>query len=138
MTDFSEITAGISFSPATSQGRGFLAPLARTTGHFLYLLGRMSDTVSRRPTENQITQELESLNEHLSDLVIPDYLSTSTKERMEVFKRGIEIIRNDFLSWGEEERINNLRSFCNRIIQIQVHLDREILGLTDSDAGQSL
>jgi hypothetical protein len=136
--DFSEILTSLPFTPATTQGRGFFGPLNRTTGHFLYLLGRTSDTISRRPTDNQITEELNALSEHLSEFVVPDYMSQRAKDYVATFLEGVQNIRDNFLSWDEETRINNLRSFCNRISQIHVFLDREVLGIPNSDAGQSL
>jgi hypothetical protein len=42
------------------------------------------------------------------------------------------------VSWDEDTRKTNLTILNNRAIEVMKHLDREILGITDSDAGQNL
>lgn len=135
---FEEAISEISFAPSTENGAGLLPPLTRTAGHLLYLLGRLSDTPTRRPTDNQIREEIDSTKIHLTNLTIPDYLSTSTKDILDKWMRASEALFEQIATWEMETRIQNLRALCNRTIQLMVVLDRETLGLTESDAGQSL
>lgn len=135
---FTTVLAGLPFSPATENGRGFLPPIMRTTGHFLYLLGRLSDTPTRRPTDNQISEELSSIQSHMAEFTIPTYLSEQATSHVSLFKNLCDMLIENLIGWDSETRILNLRSLSNRIIQLTASLDREILGLRDSDAGQSL
>lgn len=137
-TTFEEILAALPYAPRTEHGEGFLAPLARTTGHLLYLLGRLADTPTRRPTDNQITEELSSLSEHLSSFAIPEYMSTAAKNETTAFLSGVHFIRDHFMEWEPDDRITRLRDFDNRVIALHSRLDREVLGIRASDPGQSL
>lgn len=135
---FEENIQKISFIPQTENGRGFLPPILRISGHFLYLLGRLSDTPTRRPTENQIRQELDAVSNHLTDFTIPTFLSQTSKDILYAMLSAQEDLKAEFFSWNEEAQISNLRSLANRLVEVLVLLDREVLGLRDSDSGASL
>jgi hypothetical protein len=138
MATFEEALAELPFTPTTDSGRGFLPVFQRAVGHFLYVLGRLTDTPTRRPTDNQIREEIDSIKLHFTDLIIPDYMSTRSKTYIENFQNAFNILDAEIESWDAETRVNNLRSLDNRAIQLMAFLDREVLGIDNSDPGQSL
>ncbi len=138
MTTFAENILALPFNPTTENGKGFLPALMRASGHFLYLLGRLSDTPTRRPTDIQIREEIDSIKLHLTDFEVPDFLSEQAKTYVGAFSNSFTSLDTEIAEWDSDTRIANLRSLANRTIQLTAFLDREILGMRDSDPGQSL
>lgn len=135
---FEDIAATLPFTPSTEQGRGFLPPMTRAIGHLLYLLGRISDTPTRRPTDNQITEEISAIQLHFTEFTVPDFMTENTTSYVNNFKALLDSTAENLVSWDEDTRKSNLTILNNRAIEVMKHLDREILGITDSDAGQNL
>lgn len=135
-TYLEEITR-IPFEATTISGTGLLGQLNRVTGHVLYIMGRLLDPASRRPTENQILEEVSSIREHMVSFVIPDYLSKRSVEYLEYLVNSLTRLESEFAGWDEETRVSNLKILCNRIAFISSMLDRDALGIS-SDPGRSL
>lgn len=135
---FSDSIATLPFTPTTDHGRGFLPPFMRAGGHLLYLLGRMTDTPTRRPTDNQIKEELDSLNRHFENFVVPDYMSEASKTHVSNFTLALADLNSEIEGWDLDTKIANILQLSNRLMQFMAFLDREALGLRDSDAGQEL
>ena len=135
---FSETISQLPFTPATDHGRGFLPPFMRAGGHLLYLLGRLTDTPTRRPTDNQIRQELDSMNLHFTSFVVPEYMSEQARTHVSNFQSALTALNTEIEEWDMDTKVSNLLQLSNRLLQLMAFLDREALGLRDSDAGQEL
>lgn len=135
---FADTISGIPFTPSTSNGRGFLPPLVRLEGHLLYLLGRLTDTPTRRPTDNQIREEFDSIRPHLESFSLPVYFTQATKDRVNNFLTAFNEMDAEIGDWDYDTKIANLRMLANRGVDLLPVLDREVLGIRDSDAGQAL
>lgn len=135
---FSEEIAALPFSPSTEHGRGFFPPFMRAGGHLLYLLGRLTDTPTRRPTDNQIRQELDSLKLHFQNFVVPEHMSAQARTNVEAYQRAFNALDTEIEGWDMEAKVANILMLSNRLMQLMAFLDREALGLRDSDAGQEL
>src|SRR5690242_13395776 len=96
---FSEAITALPFTPSTDHGRGFFPPFMRAGGHLLYLLGRMTDTPTRRPTDNQIRQELDSLKLHFQNFVIPDTMSAQAVTNVEAFQTAFNALDAEIGEW---------------------------------------
>lgn len=135
---FADTIATIPFNPATEEGKGFLPTFFRAGGHLLYLVGRLYDTPTRRPTDNQVEQEFEAMTRHLAEITVPDFMSEQAKTYVTNFLASFNSLKEEYFAWEEQARKDNLVMLANRGIQIASFLDREILGLRDSDPGQSI
>ncbi len=138
MATFDEAIVQLPYNPVTESGRGFLPPFSRAVGHILYLLGRLSDTPTRRPTDNQIRQEIDSIKVHFGGFFVPDYLSEQAKTHVMNWRIAFDALDTEIAGWDGDTRIANLQKLQNRTIQLFAFLDREVLGLRDSDPGQEL
>ncbi len=135
---FTDTITAVPFTPSTVAGRGFLPILTRIGGHFLYLLGRLSDTATRRPTDNQIREEFDSIKPHIESFILPDYLTQRSKDRVNAFFTAFHEMDAEIGEWDLDTRIENVRMMANRATELMACLDREVLGIRDSDSGQSL
>ena len=138
MATFEEAIATIPFTPSTEQGRGYLPPFMRAGGHLLYLLGRLSDTPTRRPTDNQVRSELDSLKLHFDNFIVPDYMSNRAKELTQNWRNAFDALDTEILGWEQDTRITNLQMLENRLMAVVSFMDREILGIQNSDPGNQL
>lgn len=138
MATFEEAVSLLPFSPSTENGKGYLPPLMRGIGHLLYLAGRISDTPTRRPTDNQIREELDSIKRHFEGFSVPDYFSAQGKLHSSNFMEAFNALDAEIIEWDVDSRVSHLAQLNNRALQLMAFLDREILGIRDSDAGQAL
>ena len=135
---FEQSIQELTFTPATENGRGFLPAIMRASGHFLYILGRLSDTPTRRPTDNQIRAEIDAVKLHFADMTVPDYMSSSAHTQITNWRAAFNDLDEEIIGWDNDVRISNLQMLTNRTMQLRANLDREILGIRESDPGQSL
>lgn len=138
MATFDEAIATLPYTPTTEYGRGFLPAFMRAAGHFLYLLGRLSDTPTRRPTDNQIRQEIDSIKRHFENFTVPEYFSEQARTHVTNFQQAFDALDTEIGDWDADVRIANLQKMQNRTLQLMAFLDREMLGIRDSDPGQEL
>lgn len=135
---FAEIVAELPFTPTTEQGKGFLAPLLRTSGHLLYLAAQMGEEENRRPTAAQKKEEIEAALAHWAGVEINDSFSKGAKEYMEKISSALRATQTEHPNWTAEASVENFKLLANRIAQLFSTLDREVLGIRESDAGFSL
>lgn len=136
--NFAESIERIPFNASTDNGRGFIGPLIRLSGHLLYILGNLHNTPSRRPTDAQIRTEMDAMLRHFEGFNVPNYLSTAAKTRLDQYIESVNLMNTEIETWDHDTRVANVRALSNRTAEIAVFLDKEILGITDSDAGQDI
>ena len=134
---FTDTIRALPFTPQTQQAQGFLPPMLRAMGHILFLNACLAD-------ENVTVADAEALNElrhaqeHWNARADTPAVSTASRERATTIGTAITEAIAEYEGWNETQRIGNLRDLSHRILQYGADLDRETVGLTNSDAGTSL
>lgn len=118
----------------TEHGRGFLPPLMRAYGHILYLAGRQAESPTRKPTDDEITNEFTEGLRHL-DAINTQNLSTDSVNKLTQATEAWNTAQREFAAWSATDREANFIKLANFLVHIMVKLDRELLGLRDSDIG---
>lgn len=134
---FTDTIATIPFAPTQQAATGFLPPLVRGMGHVLYLLGCEADEAVT-VTPEQATAELTAAREHWNARSETNNVSSLARERSTTLGLAISEALNEYTGWTPDQRTSNLRDLSNRIVAYTAELDRELIGLTGSDAGSSL
>lgn len=134
---FRDTLRTLPYTPTTPNGRGFLGPVGRTAVHIGFLASAIADEDVTVTTEDALT-ELGHAREHWAARTISEAMSTAARERAETITTALDEAIAEYGDWTDEDRANNLRDFDQRIAQLWADLDREFLGLRDSDAGTSM
>lgn len=134
---FSDTIRTLPFGARTPNGSGFLPPMVRTMGHILYLTGCLADE-NVTVTDEEAHTELNHAVEHWNARALTESVSTATTQRSADIGTALQEARAEFASWDAETRINNLRDLSHRILQYSADLDRELVGIPNSDPGSSL
>lgn len=135
--DFRTTVHAIPFSPTTENGAGFLPPIIRALGHILYILGCLAAedvTVAEADAVTEITHA----KGHWDARVVPASVSTAAATRGIAISELFTLAQDGFTRWPEDHRVDNLRELANRIVDYTAFLDRELTGVTGSDAGRML
>lgn len=121
----------------TAEAKGFLPPFLRAMGHMLYLL---ADTAADEPkiTVDEAGLEITHAFQHLQNLAGTDVLSTAARDHLATLQQALTDATVEWGDWDAKTRTKNMRDLVNRAVAISVPLDRELLGLPDSDAGLQL
>jgi hypothetical protein len=146
---FNDLNTKMIYSPKTSEGKGFLPPLLRAIGHLLYALGIADDDLPKKATTaadkktaaeviTMVKEEITSSIKHFEKVEISDNFSTIAKDQLVVFNQALNALAKEFDGWDRDTQINNLTSLVNKVMGISAMLDRELIGLRDSDPGSSL
>lgn len=134
---FTETMAQLPYTPRTQQASGFIPPLLRAMGHILYLLGVLSDDKTEVSDEEAVT-ELTHAREHWNARAETSAVSAAAVERAALIRTALNEAVAEFTGWNADQRTANLRDLNNRILQYTADLDRELVGIRDSDPGSSL
>lgn len=134
---FTETIRAIPYTPRGQQASGYLPPILRAMGHVLYLTGCLADENVTVTTEEAIA-ELQEAENHWNACATSPALSEAIVARGTSIGTAIVEARDEYASWAEDRRVQNLRDLANRVIQFSCDLDRELIGLTGSDPGTSL
>lgn len=134
---FADTIRQLPFTPTTARARGFLPPIMRGTQHILYLLGCIAEE-AMPVTDQQAEQELTHASEHFAAIAQTGFVSNAVADRAALIRTAVNEARTEFPAWNADARIANLRDLANRSAQLCADLDRELVGLRDSDAGSSL
>lgn len=136
-TNFATVLQTLPTYALTDYGRGFLPLILRGYGHILYLAGRQAESPTRKPTDSETLDEFNCAIAHLS-LVDVSNLSTASSLTIEQAVHLFERAADEFSQWSNAERETNYVSLANALIGVMAKLDREFLGLNNSDIGASL
>lgn len=137
---FSADIAEIPFNPAQQTATGLLAPIMRASGHILYTMAAIADegyTIS----DEEVQRELEHAAGHLiaTTATVDDApVSAACKNIVRAFCAATLAAHQEWTSWPEADRTNNLRHLANRASAIGAFFDGELAGVFNSDPGSSL
>lgn len=136
---FADTISKIPYTPATEEGKGFLPLVSRSIGHILYLIGRYDDTAKSKPTKARAKEEIDGALTHWSnlDLEKASFSSKSTEE-IQIIGTSLHLASEQIESWEDKDVLLNIQKLVNRMVQLMANLDREVLGIRDSDAGINL
>ncbi len=134
---FATDLAALPFRATQPDAKGFVPPLLRLSSHLVFA------------TAGSFKPELVSTDEVLTELreaaAFSNAIHTDTEALSTAAKNHVAGLRNllasaitEYAGWDERARTDNLREILNRAIYTGVLLDRELVGLTDSDAGHKL
>lgn len=136
---FVDDIAAIPYNPRGTDAAGFLAPMFRTIGHLLMVLNITADEELRDQTDEGILlTELRDAAAHWNAINGGQALSTATGTTVGAFGLALDSAIAEFADWDENTRIRNIRDLANRTASLAAILDRELVGLPDSDPGYTL
>jgi hypothetical protein len=134
---YADTIRSLPYAPRTPNASGFVPPMIRAMGHILYLTGCLADE-NITVTDDQALNELRAALEHWDARSETNAVSTATLARATTIQEALTLAIEEYGSWEERNRLQNVRNLANRIIAYTCDLDRELLGLTGSDPGSSL
>jgi hypothetical protein len=134
---FVDSIRALPFAGRTQMGGGFLAPMVRAMGHLLFLLGCIADE-DTPVTDEAAINELTHARDHWNARAISEAVSTPVRERAVTIGTAINEAIAEWAGWDQQARETNLRDLNHRILQYAADLDRELVGLRDSDPGTTL
>lgn len=136
---FADDIARIPYTPRGTDAAGFLAPIFRAMGHLLMVLNITADEELREQTDDEILlTELRDAHAHWTAVNAEQALSTATGATVGAFGNAIASAIDEFPTWDETTRVRNIRDLLNRSAGLAAILDRELVGLRDSDPGYVL
>lgn len=135
----------IVYNPKTSEGKGFLPPLLRTLVHLAYGLGIADDELPKDAADKKndvvikkVKEEITEAINHCNQVEISKNFSTVGQDQMKAFLETLNALNAEFETWDRDTKVNNIQSLFNKGFGIMAMLDRELIGLRDSDPGSSL
>lgn len=139
---FATVLATIPFAPTQADAKGFLPPLVRALGHMTYVLADCAaaetDATKRILDDPRALTELKHAAAHWKASNANDALTATTATAIANLGKALDAAIKEYPDWTNPDRIRNLRDLGNRAAAISAILDRELVGLKDSDAGFSL
>jgi hypothetical protein len=135
VSQFDTIMAANPVYGTTEKGRGFLPPLLRGYGHAVFLSSWQAST--KKPTDEQIADELKQGREH-ANLINISMVSTAAQESLKRIAEAWSAVEREFRAWTPAQREKNFVNLANLTLHSLVRLDRELLGLRESDIGNTL
>lgn len=141
---FATISAEIGYNPKTSEGTGFLPPLLRTLAHLAYALGITEDVPKDanatvlKEVADKTQQEIKDAMTHLDKVEISENFSSIAQTQLKTFSKALAALNAEFSGWDRDTQVANLTTLIHRSFGISAMLDRELIGLRNSDAGSSL
>jgi hypothetical protein len=134
---FTDTLTQLPYTPRTQTASGFLPPMLRGMGHILFLLGCLSDDKVDVTTEEG-QQELAHAMEHWNARATPAAVSTAARDRATLLGVALTEAHAEFADWDNDTRITRVTDLSHRILQYSADLDRELVGIRDSDPGTAL
>lgn len=134
---FTDTLATLPFTPQTPNGSGFFPPMLRAMGHVLYLTACLADE-NIEVTDEQAGTELSAAITHWGERTGTENVSTDATTQADRIASLLFEAREEFSGWPEADKLNNIRGIAQRIVGYAAFLDRELVGLRDSDPGSTL
>jgi hypothetical protein len=134
---FADDIARIPFTPRGTDAAGFLAPMFATIGHLMLVLEATAEETITLPDE-ELRGELEHASLHWNAINAGEALSTPAAGTIADFGAALQSANTEFDDWDEATRLRNIRDLANRSRALATILDRELVGLRDSDPGYTL
>lgn len=133
---FATDLAAIPYAPKETQAKGFLPPIARAIGHTIFVLEAIA--AEREIPAEEMKGELTHAQEHWHAINHGGAISATTIAAIENIGKAFDSAVTEFDAWNKDQRVRNLRDLYNRVAAYTATLDRELLGLRDSDPGHQL
>lgn len=141
---FATLSGKIVYNPKTSEGSGFIPPLLRALTHLGYALGILEDipkdasATAKKEVADKTQQEIKDCLTHLDKVEISDNFSSIAQEQLKTLSKAVNALNTEFAGWDRDTQISNLTNIIHRSFGITAMLDRELIGLRNSDPGSSL
>jgi hypothetical protein len=146
---YTTLAAEIPYRPRTENATGLLAPLVRSMGHILFLLGctaaetDRSETAVPLLTPEEKRNELTNATDHLPSLdttEASEVLSTAAKAHILTYTSLLDFLATEWSQWTPEDQLATLRATANAAAALATFLDQELAGFTpdQSNPGTSL
>ena len=134
---FATDLAALPTHAAQAEARGFLPPIIRAQGHLMAVLLQVADDTAT-PNDEELLTELKDAKGHWDAINPADALSATTDKTIKTYGAAIGSAITEWPKWDQKARVKNLRDLASRAASLTVVLDRELVGLTNSDAGHNL
>lgn len=143
MATFGDVINAIPFEPRSEEGTGFLPPVIRAMGHILHCVA----LATPRTAVERINAEISAAMGHWNNATLPEGLSSITRQQFESLTEAINMANAQIGDWithngncadGCDCRIARLRNLSNRVISFSSRLDRELMGIRETDPGAQL
>jgi hypothetical protein len=134
---FATAIAALPYNARGTNAAGFLPPIVRAQGHILFALAASSDD-TLPVTNEDVIEELVHAQIHWGAITTPEAVSRATAAHIDNFGEALTFAVNDYQGWTEAQKVTNLRDLANRLAGLSAVLDRELVGITDSDPGYQL
>lgn len=135
---FATDLATLPYDAREQEAKGFLPPIARATGHLLFVL---TDSAIDAAGGTRVLQDEEALGElthaqaHWRQITGTEVISAAAATHITNYGRAIDAAIAEFADWTADQRRDNLRDLANRGAGLMAALDRELVGLRNSDPG---
>ncbi len=134
---FADELKKIPFSAKTKEGQGFLPPFIRAMNHLLTISQFVQDS-KKKDKAPFVVEELTHANHHLVKLNVGSFLSSKVKDSLVAFGKLMLVAQTEASTWTDEQVVENCWALMDRGTMICSMLDRELIGLGDSDPGSQL
>lgn len=134
---FADTIRTLPYVARTATASGFLPPMVRAMGHIIYLVGCNADEAVT-VTDEDALGELRHAQEHWNARNATPAASTAAHDQARIIATCITEAIAEYPAWTADQRTQNLRDLGNRLVAHCAFLDRELVGITDSDPGSSL
>jgi len=147
---FADLNIKLLYAPKTSEGKGFLPPFLRALTHVTYALGISEDELPKikngsatedkkiKETMAKVKDELTAAYSHFEKVEVTDAFSSEAQTQLITYKKVLNAAMAEFEDWDRDTKITNLTSLVHKLVGISAMLDRELIGLRDSDPGSNL
>jgi len=138
VTTFSDALGGIPYNPTTTNGSGLLPVYLRTLNHLVFLLSSLAGE-NIIITDEEALRELLDAKTHWGERSGLPPISTTASETLDAFGGLLDAAYAEYTSWPDiETKTTNVRDLVNRASALGAVLDREFIGIRQSDPGYSL
>lgn len=134
---FADSIALLPFTARGTNAAGFLPPIFRAMGHLLLVVAITADPTDETPL-TELGQELRDAKDHWDAINHNQALSAGMAQHLVSFGHALNDAEAEFSDWTPEVRTRNIRDLANRAAGLAALLDRELIGLRDSDPGYQL
>lgn len=144
-TDYFEMATvtlnAIPYAPRQEQAKGFIAPLVRSIGHILYLVGAYNEE-RYTLTDEEAQKELTDAADHLATTLVSDtpLISGTAKSYISALGDALAHATVGWASFTDDQKATLIRNLANRAAGAASYYDTEFAGLTaaETDPGSAL
>ncbi len=135
---YNDIIKQIPFEAKQKDAKGILPPIIRAISHIVYVAALTADE-DRDFNSAEAKTELEHAHEHWNAIAAGnENLSDGTRTNLVIYGLALRAAIDEYDEWDHATRIKSIKDLAQRVAAMSATLDREFVGLTDSDAGTSL